>query len=337
MFTTLVNERLKGKFVTPSIVNLSRGNVTNDEISLLSKGLKFVPTPRGLNKALIKEELEAYGRKLRLMWHFRNDERELSYDPFKKKPKFDLKRKDAAIELYLSCLEEEISLLDYKVGYSNLTKEERDAIYSLKNDSSIIIKEADKGSAVVVWDRDDYHREAKNQLNDKNVYEELTGNVEGPLEKIIKTALKKIRDRRDISDSTLDYFLVNNPKLGRFYMLPKIHERLQNVPGRPVILKSGYYKKNISTFLEFHVKPLTQKVKSYIKDTNDFLRKMASLPPLPDDIILCTIDVMGLYPNIPHDEGLIALRKSLESRKDKTISTDSLMDLADCILKNNYF
>ena len=121
------------------------------------------------------------------------------------------------------------------MGYSDLTKGERDAIYSLKNGSSIIIKEADKGCAVVVWDRDDYLREGKNQLNDKNVYEELTGNVEGPLEKIIKTVLKKIRDRRDISDSTLDYFLVNNPKLGRFYLLPKIHKRFQNVPGRPVI------------------------------------------------------------------------------------------------------
>ena len=161
--------------------------------------------------------------------------------------------------------------------------------------------------------------------------------MEGPLEKIIKTVLKKIRDRRDISDSTLDYFLVNNPKLGRFYLLPKIHKRLQNVPGRPVISNSGYYTENISAFLEFHLKPLAQKVKSYIKDTNDFLRKMASLPPLPDDIILCTIDVVGLYPNIPHDEGLIALRKSLESREEKTISTDSVIDLADCALKNNIF
>ena len=139
----LVNERLQGKFVNPNVVNLSRRNLTNNEISLFSKGLKFVPTPRGINKALIKEELEAYGRKLRLMWHFRNDERELSYDPFKKKSKFDPKRKDAAIVLYLSRLEEEISSLDYKVGYSNFTKGERDAVYSLKYVNSIIIKKAD--------------------------------------------------------------------------------------------------------------------------------------------------------------------------------------------------
>ena len=108
------------------------------------------------------------------------------------------------------------------------------------------------------------------------------------------------------------------------------------MPG-PVISNSGYYTENISAFLEFHLKPLAQKVKSYVKDTNDFLRKMASLPALPDDIVLCTIDVVGLYPNFPHDEGLIALRKSLESRENKTISTDSLIDLADCVLKKNIF
>ena len=217
-------------------------------------------------------------------------------------------------------MEEEIPSLEYKVGYSNLTKRERDTVYSLKNDNSIIIKEADKGSAVVAWDRDDYLRETKKQLNDENVDKELTGDVEGPLEKIIKTVLKKIRDRTDTSNSTLDYFLVNNPKLGRFYLLPKIHKRLQNVPGRPVVSNSGYYTENVSAFLEFHLKPLAQKLKSYINDTNDFLRKIASLSTLQDDIILRTIDVVVLYPNIPHDEGLIALRKSLESREE-TIST----------------
>ena len=86
------------------------------------------------------------------MRHFRNDEREFSYDPFKKK--VDPTRKDAAIELCLSHLEEEISSLDYKVGYFDLTKGERDAVYLLKNDNSIIIKEAGKGSVVVVWDKD---------------------------------------------------------------------------------------------------------------------------------------------------------------------------------------
>ena len=52
-------------------------------------------------------------------------------------------------------------------------------------------------------------------------------------------------------------------------------------------------------------------------------------------LILCTIDVVGLYPNIPHEEGLIAITKALDTRKDKTISADSLIELAECVLKNN--
>ena len=58
---------------------------------------------------------------------------------------------------------------------------------------------------------------------------------------------------------------------------------------------------------------------------------------MPDDVILCTVDVVGLYPNIPHDEGLIAMRKALDLRKDKRISTESLIELAECVLKNNIF
>ena len=217
-----------------NVINLSKLHLSKEEISLLSKGLKFIPTPKYINKARIKEELETYGRKLRLMWHYRNQEREIIINPFKKKSKFNPKRKDAAIEIYLSRLEEEIFALDKKLSYSNLTKQERHALYSLRDDTSIIIKEADKGSGIVVWDREDYLAEARAQLKDKDVYQELKGNIVGPLEKIIKSVLRKVRDRKDISDETLDYFLVNNPKLGRFYLLPKIHKRLYNVPGRPV-------------------------------------------------------------------------------------------------------
>ena len=60
-------------------------------------------------------------------------------------------------------------------------------------------------------------------------------------------------------------------------------------------------------------------------------------PPFPDYIILCTTDAVGLYLNLTHDERLIAWKTSLESREDKATSTDSLMDLAECILKNNIF
>ena len=75
--------------------------------------------------------------------------------------------------MYLSRLEEEILSLYGKISYSNLTKGEGNALYLLRDDPPIIIKEADKGSTVVVWDRDDYLREANSQLSNKGVYRQV--------------------------------------------------------------------------------------------------------------------------------------------------------------------
>ena len=143
--------------------------------------------------------------------------------------------------------------------------------------------------------------------------------------------------RRFEKKETIKFFEVKDPKFCRFYLLPKIHKRPDNVPDRPVIYNCGYNTENISAFLDFHRQSLVQAVKSYIKDTNDFLNKLRSLPKLPDNIILCTVDVVGLYPNIPHEEGLSALRKRLDNRMEKYISSDTLCDLAEVVLKNNIF
>ena len=77
-------------------------------LSLFSKGLKFITSLKHINKALITEELETCDKKLRLMWHYCNDKREIIINRFKNNSKFNPKRKDAAKEIYLSRLEEEI-------------------------------------------------------------------------------------------------------------------------------------------------------------------------------------------------------------------------------------
>ena len=155
-----------------------------------------------------------------------------------------------------------------------------------------MIKGADKGSAVAVWDRDDYLKEASKQLEDKDVYEEVQIDPSILINTIMQ-ALEKIRIRGDLSNDKLNYFLVKDPKFARFYLLPKIHKRLHNVPGRPVISNCGFYTENISSFLDHHLQPIAQKVNSFIKDTNHFLRKIKSLFQLPEGAILCTIDAVG--------------------------------------------
>ena len=225
---------------------------------------------------------------LRLQWLFRDDEKEFSPDKFKPKSTFNPRNKDAAIEIYLSSLEEKLMSIEIpKDKYNNLTREERGALFDLKNDKTIVIKGADK--------------------------------------------------RGDLSADNIKYFMVKDPKFARFSLLPKIHKRLENVPGRPVISNCGFYTENISAFLDFHLQSLAREVKAYIKDTNDFLKKLRSLTNLPNGIILCSVDVVGLYPNIPHDEGLSALQKILELRREKKVSTSTLVELAEVVLKNNVF
>ena len=96
-------------------------------------------------------------------------------------------------------------------------------------------------------------------MSDEEVYEEVI-NDPSTLESTIFTALNKMRARGDLSADNLEYFFNKDPKFARFYLLPKIHKRLHNVPGRPVISNCGYYTENISSFLDYHLKSLAKKV-----------------------------------------------------------------------------
>ena len=113
--------------------------------------------------------------------------------------------------------------------------------------------------------------------------------------------------------------------------------RFTQCTGRPVISNCGFYTENIPSFLDYHLQPVALKVKSYIRDTNHFLNKITMLGSLPEGVILCTMNVVGLYPNIPHGEGLASLHRFLETRDNKQVSSDTLTEIAEVVLKNNIF
>ena len=64
--------------------------------------------------------------------------------------------------------------IDTKLSYSNLTKDKRLELNSLQDDTSNIIKDAEKGSVVIVWNREDYLKEAEKQFSDKEINEQLS-------------------------------------------------------------------------------------------------------------------------------------------------------------------
>ena len=77
-----------------------------------------------------------------------------------------------------------------------------------------------------------------------------------------------------------------------------------------------------------------QSSKSHIKDSIDFIRKIKDSHYIPNDAILVTVDVVGLYLSIPHDSGL---KNILDKRKNENIPTADLIKMTEFALKNNYF
>ena len=143
--------------------------------------------------------------------------------------------------------------------------------------------------------------------------------------------------RKEIDKKIMEYLIKKKPQLGRFYLLPKIHKRTFNVPGRPVISNNGTATENISAFLDFYLKPIVQTIPHILEDTSDFLCRLNDLPEIPENAILVTFDTVGLYPNIPHEEGIEIMKTFLNERDNKPVRTESLCDLAKLILKENYF
>ena len=113
-------------------------------------------------------------------------------------------------------------------------------------------------------------KEENNHLSDENVYTECGFDPLPGLQTVISEALSKIKRRGDINEETLKFFDVAAPRLGRFYLLPKIHKRLHSVPGRPVISNCSYYTENISRFLDFTYNQFQRKLNHILKIPTNF-------------------------------------------------------------------
>ena len=177
-------------------------------------------------------------------------------------PKSHLKRPPGhpCVELFLSKLESELlSFLPGKPQAYNITKDEWLVMRSRAEDRSIIIKPAGKGSCVVVCDGEDYLAEGYNQLSDTSPYVEVKKYNDKLLSQLTEKSnkfFKRLYNNKLISEKELKHFSYNFKNascLGKMYLLPKIHKRLNSVPGRPVISNCVTHTEKLSEFLYHHL------------------------------------------------------------------------------------
>ncbi|XP_029641330.1 uncharacterized protein LOC115216271 [Octopus sinensis] len=160
----------------PKIVNLSNLNLSTPQIKILSRGLKFTPTPQYPNLREIQDDISHFCRKLRLTEEFfdrktnNNDEsmvrNKSNYNPIKGKNKTLDKFCD-----YISNFP--YGELPQPKLKPNTSKREWEIIHTLRDNHDITIKEADKGSTVVVMNTEQYKNSVSLLLEDTTYYERV--------------------------------------------------------------------------------------------------------------------------------------------------------------------
>ena len=342
-----------------NICNLSSRPLSDSEVSVLSKGLSFAPTPK-VNHVALHEDIQAFCRRLRLQYFWNTIGKELecnTMDPihsslqsFKPPSDVDLKPLPAShpLEQFISQLIQKTSqpaFLNSLKPKRNMTHQEHKSLMNLKQDQTIKIMPADKGSTIVIMNAEDYYSEVNRQLQNERFYKKIDRDPTPEFSKKLKQFLKTNGETEGLTKPDINLLLPPKPRLPEFYILPKIHKEFHMPeappPGRPIVASFGSLTERISSYLDHVLQPIVQKIPSYIKDSYSFLEILSNikLPPNPEHpVLIATIDVKSLYSEIPMDEGLAALEHFLNQRDPQSKpSTAFLTKLAEFILTMNVF
>ncbi|XP_073412618.1 uncharacterized protein [Dendrobates tinctorius] len=352
------DDQISGK-PTNSVFNISSYTLSPLELSVLQKGLSFCPTPPW-DKFQLSQDLQNFFRKIRLKTHFGlepvtpgnrappiggNPIPDLSISSLglRNPSNFSPPHTFHAVEAFIDVVQKDIEyiLAEHEKGllptHSNITPIERQAIDSLKNNKSIIIKPADKGGAIVIQNFSDYMDEISRQLSDSSTYQKISRDPTPRIKLLIDEVLDRYLTLKTIDSKTVTFLKNSNPVIPVFYTLPKIHKSLLKPPGRPIVASTDSIFSPISTFLEKILTPLTKTTKSFVLDTGHFLSFIRQIDNIPPECLLVTLDFQSLYTSIDHDLGISATKTLLESSDLSHNSIHLCIDLLSIILKENFF
>ena len=219
-----------------------------------------------------------------------------------------------------------------------MRKTEFESLHSLKSNSNIITKEADKGSAIVIQNRADYIAEGLKQLNDRKFYKSVDLDLTSHHNHLVSLQVTKMLESGEINQKCAEYLVIDNPRTANFYLLPKIHKGIIPPPGRPIVSANNCPTECISQFVDHFIQPLVPILKSYVRDSGHLLWILSNIT-LPSNIILCTLDVSSLYTNIPTGEGIEAVRHALFKSGNplENPTNHSVCELLKLVLTGNNF
>ena len=246
---------------------------------------------------------------------------------------------------------------DMKGPTRNITKQEKEAIKTLREDSSWVVLTADKGVAMVVMDKSQYIEKCMALLNDTKTYKPWKDTTK-KLHRDVQESLRKL-NREHGSSRLYDWSKIhynwllptgNSSPAPRFYGLPKIHKA--NCPMHPIVSACGTTTYQLAKFLTKILQRYTGITPSFVKDSKSFSDHL-KLVKISGEEELVSFDVLALFTSIPVPTALDIINRLFTEHmedpeaKDKYgcsfrhntigLEKDEVMQLLKLVLENCVF
>jgi hypothetical protein len=289
-----------------TVHNLSSHELSQPELSVLSKGLNFAVAPSSIPHCDIITAVED------------------AITGCSTEDKAFVRKKAAAL------------LRNASNPKANLSRTESEAIRLLRANEDIIVLPADKGNATAVLDKSDYKQKLQGLL-DAGPYRKVTRDPGPTFRRELHRRLSKVVADGRLSRTRLLRLCPTHYQVPHLFGLPKIHKT--GVPLRPIVSMRDSVLQSVSRCLADVMRPFSTSCDSYVQDSADLVRKLSDLDFPKGQFV--SLDVVSLFTNVPIDETLEVFRELLlgdASLKERSCFTvDEIVDLTRLVLESCYF
>ena len=208
-----------------------------------------------------------------------------------------------------------------------------------------ILRKSDKSKVFHLGKIDDYEKKSQEYMAKTQAYHCL--GRDDPLPDLIQRTnryLLNLRLAKWITQKQYEKLCINpnEVELAHLYYLPKSHKA--GTPLRPIISGLKHPTIKISKFLDDLLRPLFDQMASKTTVISGFelVKKLQewSIINMRQETLFCTIDVADLYTMVPQVEGVLSLKKMLDTLKLKHIGglkVETVIRLSRFVMQNNYF
>ena len=312
--------------ITSQVLNLSSKLLTRSQTKALELGLKFAPAPREVPSPL--EFFENF--KQRCIWAYRRVTGQSGGQP------------PPSISSRLDIMEDRLEAMELLDFDKNIPEDIRRATLHLKRDKNLTIRQADKGSCLVVQDTSDYIKEGLEHLEDTRIYKKVDHNRTEEVTHKANWICRHYSSTKVLSATKSSHLStkISDVRTQQLYFLRKVHKNPHKI--RPIVsCSSGPTEKlsgHLCTVLSAHLDNVHSLIRNSQQAVSILDSKDLSAHP---DVMLVSLDVEALYLSIPQGPGI----EQVLQRVVRTIPATSraseyknfLRDALRCVIRDNHF